>query len=81
MSFRDELKAKHPKTYERAAAGSRASAIKLMCLECVGGVRADIYSCTDCGCPLYPFRPRKIDSSVQSPEKNAVPENFKRGRP
>ncbi len=80
MNLRDELKLKYPKTIARAATGSRQSAIKLMCLECVGGVKADIKACSDGGCPLHPYRPWKIDSSVKSAEKKPVPENFKRGR-
>lgn len=36
---------------------SRASAIKLFCVECVGGVRADVRSCTSTSCALYPWRP------------------------
>lgn len=78
MNFRDELKAKFPKTVARAASGSRQSAIKLMCLECVGGEKPAIKACSDGGCAPYPYRPYKIDSSVQSAEKKPVPENFKR---
>lgn len=36
---------------------SRASAIKLFCLECVGGCRKDVRECTAADCALYPFRP------------------------
>lgn len=41
-----------------AAAGkSRANAVKLFCLECVGYVRADVTNCTAQRCPLYRWRP------------------------
>jgi hypothetical protein len=36
---------------------SRAAAVKLFCLNCVGGVRADVRDCTSHGCALYGFRP------------------------
>ena len=58
MTFRDELRAKLPKTTAAAANGtSRKSAIKLFCLECIGGRLQDVRDCTDHGCALYPYRP------------------------
>ncbi len=39
---------------------SRAAAVKLFCLECVGGVRADVRDCTACDCALYPWRPYRL---------------------
>ena len=36
---------------------SRAAAVKLFCLECVGGVRQDVRNCTSIDCALYPHRP------------------------
>jgi len=44
---------------------SRKDAIKIFCVECVGGApgyRAEIRGCTDRGCPLYPWRPYKGES-------------------
>lgn len=41
---------------------SRKDAIKIFCVECVGGApgyRGVIRDCTDIGCPLYPWRPYK----------------------
>lgn len=41
---------------------SRKDAIKIFCVECVGGgpgYRGTIRDCTDRGCPLYPWRPYK----------------------
>lgn len=57
-TFRDELAAKLPNTATAMKTGkSRKAAIKLMCLECVGGSRADVARCTDGGCPLFLYRP------------------------
>lgn len=36
---------------------SRAAAVKLFCVECVGGVRQDVKNCTSHDCALYPWRP------------------------
>ena len=36
---------------------SRAAAVKLFCLECVGRVRKDVTNCTALDCALYPHRP------------------------
>jgi hypothetical protein len=40
------------------------AAIKLFCLECVGGEKAKVASCTDHGCPLYPVRPYRTGSEL-----------------
>lgn len=39
------------------AARSRAAAVKLFCLECVGFVRRDVANCTASACALYRWRP------------------------
>jgi hypothetical protein len=68
-SFRDELREKLPRTSEAAASGkSRASAIKLHCIECMGGSVRDVYACNDRGCALYLYRPRRRDA--QGPSVN-----------
>lgn len=78
MHFREVMKAKYPKTCARAAAGSRAAAMKLQCLECVGGSIQDVYDCADRGCWLHPFRPasrvalRVSKNDTQSPNNQAV---------
>ena len=51
---------------------SRKDAIKIFCVECVGGApgyRKEIRDCTDRGCPLYPWRPYKGESKPISPEE------------
>jgi hypothetical protein len=35
----------------------RSTAIKFHCMECSGGVRADVRDCNIPVCALYPFRP------------------------
>lgn len=56
--------------FSRAAAGnSRASAIKAMCLECVGFVRKEITLCTAHDCPLYTYRPFQTEDEAE----DAVP--------
>ena len=35
---------------------TRASAIRLRCLECCGNQRAEVRRCPDRQCPLWPFR-------------------------
>jgi hypothetical protein len=45
-------------TYERAMAGkSRKAAMAAFCAECMGWQVAEVFRCTDRGCPLYPYRP------------------------
>ncbi len=39
---------------------SRAAAVKLFCIECVGGVRADVRDCTATTCALYLHRPYRV---------------------
>jgi hypothetical protein len=49
-----------PTLYRGVAADavrSRAAAVKLFCLECVGYVRKDVRNCTATKCPLYRWRP------------------------
>jgi hypothetical protein len=53
-AYTDELRAK---LRAKAIAGSRAAAIKLFCLECVGCERAAVRDCTDQACALWPWRP------------------------
>lgn len=45
--------------YVAALAGkaSPREAIKIMCLECVGYVSADVAGCTSDACPLHKYRP------------------------
>ena len=44
-------------TLRARARTSRAAAITLFCLECVGCERAAVRDCTDQACALWPWRP------------------------
>jgi hypothetical protein len=46
----------HP-LIDRIAKGSRAAAMKLQCLQCVGFERAGVRDCGGKTCPLYLYRP------------------------
>jgi hypothetical protein len=59
-----------------AACRSRANAVKLFCLECVGYVRKDVTDCTATKCPLYRWRPYQ-DGRDEAEEISADPQ--KRG--
>ena len=39
-----------------ANGGSRATAMRCFCIECLGGQIKEIVKCTDLHCPLYPYR-------------------------
>jgi len=57
-----ERRAQMPKAcraaYDRAMAGkSRKAAMAAFCAECMGWQVAEVFRCTDGGCPLYPYRP------------------------
>lgn len=57
-AFADELRAKHPIAAERAKT-SRATAVKLFCIECCGGSRKDAVDCAVTRCFLWPYRPKR----------------------
>ena len=50
-----ELRRKHPILADRATRG-RAAAVRLFCLECMGGQRSGPAVCGVSDCALYPFR-------------------------
>ena len=52
MRLSDELEARFPVLAERAKT-SRVSAIKLFCIECMGGNRAEARSCAETDCFLH----------------------------
>ena len=64
-----QMKKDVPPRFQRlvrqTATGSRAAAMRLFCLECVGYVTADVRDCTANGCPLWLYRPYqgKMDKS------------------
>lgn len=59
-SVMDEIDERMPSTVERVKAGkSRAGAIKLKCLDCCCGSRAEVRRCQIKDCPLFEYRPYK----------------------
>jgi hypothetical protein len=55
---------------ENRAQRSRATAVKLHCIQCMGGeaaTRADIRDCTATGCALYTWRPYRGTKSEGTP--------------
>ena len=52
----EELRQKHPVMARQAANGSRRAAIRLFCLDCMGGSAAEVARCASKGCPLWPHR-------------------------
>lgn len=55
MSLIDQIRRKRPKMAARADT-SRAAAIRLHCLECMGDNAAEVRRCSRLACPLHPFR-------------------------
>jgi len=53
--FRDEVREKYPALAKRAQVGPKA-AIRLFCIECMGGSKADAKACETRGCFLWPHR-------------------------
>lgn len=55
------------------AVTSRAGAVKLFCLECVGYHVADVRNCTAPKCPLYAHRPFQTgDEDADTPQISGV---------
>jgi len=52
----DELRAKYPGMARLADTGHRQKAIRLFCLECMGGSAAEVGRCESHACPLWPYR-------------------------
>ena len=52
----DDLRRRFPGLAKRAARGVQAAAIRLHCIECMGGDRAEVAQCTARDCPLFEFR-------------------------
>ena len=58
MSVRliQEIRAKRPALAKRAENGSKSAAIRLFCLECMGGSPYDVRACKTRECPLFWYR-------------------------
>lgn len=51
-----ELRAKFPRLAKSADKSSRKAAIRLFCLECMGGSPSDVRACDSKDCPLHNYR-------------------------
>jgi len=65
--LRKEIKEKHGRLAQSA---TRSAAIKLFCIECMGGSRKDAANCETQDCFLWKFRPGQ--SMPQTPAQKAV---------
>jgi len=55
---------------------TRAKVIRLFCLQCVGGVKAEVRRCTAKDtCPLYPYRLGRIDKNLLEVRSNGITTN------
>ena len=52
MRIRD----KYPGLAKRADTGSRQAAMRLFCIECMGGIARDVSGCKSTACALWPYR-------------------------
>ena len=64
MRLIEELRQRFPGLAKRANSGSRQAAIRLFCMECMGGQTKEVNTCEENVCPLHPFR---IDSHKKQP--------------
>lgn len=63
MRLIEELRKKYPGLAKKEKSGSRAAAIRLYCLECLGGSAKEVKECDDTLCPLHQFRMGKREES------------------
>ena len=55
MTFREEVEKKYPAMVAKAAS-SRLVALRLFCVECMGGSRTEAKACQKRDCFLWPHR-------------------------
>ncbi len=63
--IKDASKHADPIPLRIRAKTSRAAAVKLFCLDCVGGQRMEVRNCTSHDCALYPHRPYQVAREVK----------------
>lgn len=56
MRLIHEIRDKKPTLAKHADNGRASAAIRLFCVECMGGSTADVRRCTTTECPLHNFR-------------------------
>ena len=62
----DEVRHKHKALTKKADKGSRAAAIRIFCLVCMGGSAYEVKVCTAYDCPMYDFRMGKFIRKKQN---------------
>ena len=69
-----QLIEQNPGMTRAARTGSAKKAIRLFCLECLGGSPSEVKGCTDNICPLWPYRLGRgfIDPELPIPEKQEM---------
>lgn len=69
-----QLVNQNPGMARAARTGSAKKAIRLFCLECLGGSPGEVKGCTDRICPLWPYRLGRgfIDPELPIPEKQEL---------
>lgn len=72
MKLIAELRSRYPALAERSKRGPLA-AIRLFCLECMGGERTAPKACGVTDCALYPFR--EGHGFRRAPEREQSPDN------
>ena len=63
-TLREQAPASCQGMVDRLANGSKAAAIKLHCLQCVGYERAEVAKCSSWYCPMWPFRPYQVGERI-----------------
>ena len=78
MSNRTPIPDRYRPLADRVKRGSRAAAIKLHCLECVGYQSAEVNRCCAPECALYAFRTGKFVGSGTPKKRVSRPTDFKK---
>lgn len=60
------LRQQYPGLSKRADTGSRQAAIRLFCLECMGGNSAEVKKCCARECPLWSYREGKKPENLSA---------------
>lgn len=66
---RSDMPSIYRKNYDKAMSGkSLKAASKAFCLECVMWQREEVKLCPSVACPLYPYRPYKLNENNSQAE-------------
>lgn len=85
MRFCDEIRQKYPGLARKSDGGNTRAAIRLFCMECMGGQRTMVNNCPTVHCSLWRWRmgtgteERPEGTYPPLPEKRNIPGAFGRG--